>query len=116
MDNKLNIPASLIPALRIFETELQAHLTFFDSLDLSSLSAQLQDENFRSNLMHRFHTIKGGAGFFSLERILRSAATAEKLLQKADLTSLDDIASTIASSIKELQVAVQELRSLSADT
>ena len=98
---------ALRPALEIFLRELDSHVLFFERT--VQQIAELQSQNSAGNgylkelrnLSGRFHTIKGGAGFFQLTEIKDFASTLEKLFQNQSAFSSED-------SIKEeLQNAIQ---------
>ena len=116
MSNLPEIPASLIPALRIFEDEMRSHLQFFSTLDREALERGVQDDAFRENLMHRFHTIKGGAGFFGLERITQSSGKAERMLQHPEKVTREELIQTVINSTAELSEAFQDVATLTGST
>lgn len=72
-----------LSAYRVFVDELSNHLQSARAA-LGDLAALDSDE--RTVLARRFHTIKGGAGFFGLKQLYRLAGELEQcLLQAAPL-------------------------------
>lgn len=110
MTDLSKIPPGLRPALQIFIGELKAHVNHFATL--GDFQAALQGGVDSSGLQHRFHTIKGGAGFFNLERIREEAGRAEKLLQARIMPSEVSTAAAVLRGISD--VLSQELAALEA--
>ena len=81
---KEQLPEYLKPAYDIFVKELSQHLTEMKQISLERLS----DSECRASISRRFHTIKGGAGFLSLNEIADCSDDAEKSF-KSDL-ALED--------------------------
>jgi len=82
MADSQQVPAALQSALGIFIKELDTHVVYFREL-LSALEqehASCLDESSKT-LEHRFHVIKGGAGFLKLEEIRQSAILGESMFK-----------------------------------
>ena len=71
-------------AYKLFVAELTKHLA--DAHATFGRAAQTDRSDF-VRLSARFHTIKGGAGFFGLSRIAELAATLEDRFNQADADS-----------------------------
>lgn len=111
MSNLPEIPSELRPALAIFIKELDGHLSYlrecltllgkqqgsFDDLDLSIRA---------ENLGHRFHVMKGGAGFFKLHKIKDSAAKGEEIFR--DGTAVISQGTLLAEKLEEIFKVVKE--------
>lgn len=106
--NQPSIPQELRPAFAIFLKELDGHLSFFKqvlaelahrSMETEQDSEVLAGEQAKM-LIHRFHVIKGGAGFFKLDEMRISAATGEKLF--AHYSSSDNALIHITSQLEDI--------------
>lgn len=94
-------------AQEIFIKELDTHLLFFDAL-LKKLPISGENEEFEKfyqenakALEHRFHTIKGGAGFLQLSQIRELAMKAEKIF-KQQVTPPEECFNDLRSLIRAL--------------
>ena len=113
-----NIPPALQPAFELFIKELDAHVIFLQRT--VQQIAELQSQNGSSNaylkeltsLSHRFHTIKGGAGFFQLSEIKDFAGTLEKLFQSQGAFSSEDaIKEELQNAILAFSTELAQIRS-----
>lgn len=94
-------------AYKIFISELETHLT--EASEILAEGEVLSEEQAES-LQRRFHTVKGGAGFFGLTEIARVAGTLEDMLVDASasvITQLD----TIKGLIHELEESALKIPS-----
>jgi len=67
--------------LKLFIKELAGHLETLDKLELPDSEEAL--EQARKRLESKFHMIKGGAGFFSLKKVVELAAIGEDAMKQA---------------------------------
>lgn len=88
-------------AYRLFLGELADHLAH---ADVSCASNQALNQANLEDLSRRFHTIKGGAGFFGLKEIAAASAGLESLFKKP-LTAVIDAQAQIHSQLELLQQA-----------
>lgn len=74
-------------AFQIFKSELAKHLGSYDNFLISKsvLSKDLQRE-----FSAKFHTIRGGSGFFGLDKIAEYSHMLEDLLGKENFDHQDD--------------------------
>ena len=82
------------PAYAIFVIELARHLEWTRSLELSAAQPSL--EIYRE-LGARFHTIKGGAGFFGLRELGDLAGKIEAACENSLNLDISEIKETLAS-------------------
>lgn len=88
MPSEISIRPELRPAFEIFVRELQSHVEYFQKL-LVRLDQQVAHKESandilaseRTSLEHRFHTIRGGAGFLGFETMQTLAEQGEKMFR-----------------------------------
>jgi chemotaxis protein histidine kinase CheA len=91
------VPPELLPALAIFLDELASHLPDIRAA-ISEMRAELDagsdDEQAASKhaaaLEHKFHLMKGGAGFLQLSEVAQAATSGEKMFKGAKLNPQGD--------------------------
>lgn len=105
------IPPELEAAYRVFLEELKKHFGVLTQISAefhapgqTARSAE-ETEKIRRSLQHKFHTIRGGAGFFQLDSIVSIAAEGETLF--ASLAGKDLILKALG---EKLPVLVERLR------
>lgn len=106
----IQIPEGLETAFELFLQELDGHLEFFGDL-LSKLAAadeaafrELLSENERK-ISHKFHTVKGAAGFLQQKDLADQADQAERLFKSKVIFDLPR-----AEALQALQRHVNELQ------
>jgi HPt (histidine-containing phosphotransfer) domain-containing protein len=107
-------------AYEIFVSELDNHLYFFwdicSSLERCSNAEEISRvfAEHAQKLEHRFHVIKGGAGFLKLERTAQLAAKAEGWFKHRDhQTPIDGTLKTdLTQLVAELEKEATELKNL----
>lgn len=106
------IPPELEAAYHVFLEELKKH-----SSALAQISSEFQAstqitrsaeevEKIRRSLQHKFHTIRGGAGFFQLDLIVSIATEGELLF--ASLAGKDLILKALGESLPTLVERLRE--------
>ncbi|MCB0358658.1 MAG: Hpt domain-containing protein [Bdellovibrionales bacterium] len=98
------LPPALLPAVRIFADEFDSHLEFLTTgirLGEGGIDA---DPDTTKRLQHRFHTIRGSAGFFQLEAIRDAAHRGERLLDtKITQQNKEEILAALRAELAVLQ-------------
>lgn len=92
-------------AYRLFLAELADHLS---QAGLFCADSQALNQANLADLSRRFHTVKGGAGFFGFKEIAVASAGLEALFQKP-LTAVIESHAHIQAQLKFLQQAMAEL-------
>jgi HPt (histidine-containing phosphotransfer) domain-containing protein len=92
-------------AYRIFFDELQKHIT----ATRSSFEGEGWTEDSMQEAMGRFHTIKGGAGFFKLTKLAELAGLLETAIQGDSLEELRERALELRELNYELQKVAAEI-------
>lgn len=92
-------------AYRIFFAEFDKHLTRARTA-FTGLEQCTDDE--RKVLSTAFHTIKGGAGFFALDDVARTAGTLEKLFAESVSSASFDLQSA-RSNLQKLEQLYREM-------
>ena len=78
-----NLPPELQEAHKLFLRELHGHVaTVREKIATADFRSLDSIEATRKALEHRFHTIRGGAGFFQLDEVLSAATLGESELRK----------------------------------
>ncbi|MCC6221433.1 MAG: Hpt domain-containing protein [Deltaproteobacteria bacterium] len=109
MSNSCEIPECLYPALRLFVDEFNRHLRYFEQL-LADPSA-LQPEHLKV-LIHRLHTMRGGAAFLQLEEIKDISREAElHFKNKLQAANFSDSKKELATLAEKLNSQLQQLTS-----
>ena len=105
---KSDLPEYLKGAFDIFTVELGDHIK-----ELKKISEpQLSSSSTINEVIRRFHTLKGGAGFLGLTEIFEYSDKAEKVFKKAALDEDTDAPTESESLKKELD---ETLNILSAE-
>lgn len=95
------LPHQLEAAMHLFQDELIRHLSYLHEIpSLATVQNDEELEKIRKTIAHRFHTIKGGAGFFKLEAIRVAAEKGEHAFKKP--LSPSEVQSLIHSELGEL--------------
>jgi len=103
---KSDLPEYLKGAYDIFVAELRDH-----TKELSKISEpELSKSSTINEVIRRFHTLKGGAGFLGLTEIFECSDRAEKVFKKAALDKDTDAPTESESLKKELDEALNILR------
>lgn len=68
--------------------------------------------NERRTLEHRFHTIKGGAGFFQFGEIIECAARGEKMMQSKDQATEEAFFTELERLVETLDTQATEIRTV----
>ncbi len=93
MTDITQIPAELRPAFAIFLKELDTHVSYLvQTVQHMETLADSSNGEFAKDaqiLEHRFHLIKGGAGFFKLDEMLRTALRGEEMFKHGEVRSND---------------------------
>ena len=99
-------------AYRIFYTELHKHIAEFEQM--RGASEQMPIEMLRTAAM-RFHTIKGGSGFFGLDQIAGVSSQLEKilkdreeLLSESEQDEVNELFSQLKQSVEALDPPQEE--------
>ncbi|MCB0346655.1 MAG: Hpt domain-containing protein [Bdellovibrionales bacterium] len=74
-----DLPPALIPAVRIFIGEFDEHLEFF-----RQNIEKIADDDVKTAVGHKFHTIRGSSGFLQLAEIKELSERGEKLCKTAE--------------------------------
>lgn len=97
-------------ALDIFIHELASHINGIrESLHMLSHTGA---GNERRTLEHRFHTIKGGAGFFQFGAIKDCAARGEKMMQNKEQASEEAFFTELERLVETLDTQATEIRTV----
>lgn len=86
-------------AYRIFLTEFEKHIEHFDRFLAGEIQRSTES---LAQASARFHTIKGGSGFFGFDEIAKAAGKLEVLLQRPS--------SALEKSWEEVEVTYSELK------
>lgn len=102
-----NIQPHLRKALEIFLKELDSHIYFLQN-NLETVAPQLEP-----SFEHRFHTIRGGAGFLQLHDIQHAAAEGEKMVRdsKLDPDTTEKVRTQLERIVDTLNTQMDDLRS-----
>ncbi len=106
----MNIQPELKHALEIFIKELDSHIFYLQNTLQSE--PLLTDIDNKKHFEHRFHTIRGGAGFLQLHEIQQCATEGEKMMREpqAKSDSEDELRSHLERIVETLNVQMADLR------
>lgn len=90
-------------AYAVFLSETKQHL---DWASVNLLNLIQQDFSKLKEAKRRFHTIKGGAGFFGLKEIERLAAELEEMLSSSDIAPLRDVETEMSDRLNQIQQSI----------
>ena len=124
MSDLPTINPALYKALEIFLDELSSHTNWLQQ-QLQVLALAKENDSFlpecralAKQIEHRFHQIKGGAGFLSLDLIRDNAIKGEDMFKGGVIQSQDsaEILSLLSESISLFQKRQEALRKLISTT
>lgn len=105
-----DLSPALIPVVQIFVGEFDDHLGFF-----REKIERIEEDEVKTAVGHRFHTIRGSSGFLQLTEIKDLAESGEKLCKSTDnpeelKAELEPIVSRLSSLFDQLAQELEQLQ------